>query len=671
MKVDSSNKQKVLIVDDTPENILILMETLKNEYAIVAAKNGEKALQLANADPVPDIILLDIMMPGMDGYEVCERLKANDKTKDIPVIFITAKTEEEDEIKGFNLGAVDYITKPISPPKVQARVRIHLALKNARKMLEMQNEELIEAAKLKEDVDGIMRHDLKSPLNSIISLPQIILEDKSLDPEHAKSLKIIEEAGFRMLNMINLSLDLFKMERGVYPFQPVSVDILKIIKKIVSETEGVARTKNILFNIMNGENNITDDDSFHVMGEELLCYSVLSNLIKNAVEASPEGETVSITLDDKENGSISVHNQGVVPEEIRDKFFEKYVTSGKSGGTGLGTYSAKLIAETQGGQINLHTSEKDGTTITICLPLDQSQSSKDLGFQTDKKIATQQEDEETQLERLPPLHVLIVDDDAFNIKILEKFLNHPNIVTDSSENGKVALQKLDSTEYDLVLMDMEMPVMDGLTAVDEIRKREEQRHKGTEAQRDKGDGLSVKLNRLPVIALSAHDDPESRQKCLEVGFTDFLTKPVDKMRLLNTLLRFINTDTDHEAFKSSQSIEDELETDTRQLGEDKEDKYFVELDGDLRDLIPDFLDNKRTDLESIQEALGSKDFDGLRKMGHKLKGSFHMYGFTNISNICHEIEEAAKEQDEKVIENNLEVLRDYLDNVVIEYIGGN
>ncbi len=133
---DSSGKHKVLIVDDTPENIQILMETLKDEYAIVAAINGQKALQMAAADPVPDLILLDIMMPGLDGYQVCEKLKADDKTKNIPVIFVTAMTEEEDEQKGLELGAVDYITKPFRPSLVKSRVRNHVELKRYRDHLE-------------------------------------------------------------------------------------------------------------------------------------------------------------------------------------------------------------------------------------------------------------------------------------------------------------------------------------------------------------------------------------------------------------------------------------------------------------------------------------------------------------------------------------------------------
>jgi len=136
---DPVEKQAVLVVDDTPANIKVLMETLKDDYRIVAAVNGQRALQLAAADPTPDIILLDVMMPEMDGYEVCARLKADAKTRDIPVIFVTAMSDTQDETKGLELGAVDYITKPISPPVVSARVKNHLELKKAREILKNQN----------------------------------------------------------------------------------------------------------------------------------------------------------------------------------------------------------------------------------------------------------------------------------------------------------------------------------------------------------------------------------------------------------------------------------------------------------------------------------------------------------------------------------------------------
>jgi phosphoserine phosphatase RsbU/P len=163
-------KPKVLIVDDTPENIQVIMETFKDQYAIVAAINGEKALKMAVAEPKPDLILLDIMMPGMDGYEVCRRLKADEQARDIPIIFVTAKTEVEDETLGFELGAVDYITKPFSIPVVKARVKAHLDLKRLRDL------EAIQRAKL-EVALGRLNKELAEAADYVrFLLPQPITE---------------------------------------------------------------------------------------------------------------------------------------------------------------------------------------------------------------------------------------------------------------------------------------------------------------------------------------------------------------------------------------------------------------------------------------------------------------------------------------------------------------
>ena len=134
-----SERQTILVVDDTPDNIALLSTLLKDRYKVRAANNGERALAIAAGQPRPDLVLLDIMMPGMDGYEVCERLKIDPHTADIPVIFLTAKVQVEDEEFGLRLGAVDYITKPISPPIVLARVETHLTLKRARQFLQDRN----------------------------------------------------------------------------------------------------------------------------------------------------------------------------------------------------------------------------------------------------------------------------------------------------------------------------------------------------------------------------------------------------------------------------------------------------------------------------------------------------------------------------------------------------
>lgn len=143
----ATGKQTILVVDDTPDNITLLCGLLGDQYKNKVATNGQKALQIAFAEPHPDLILLDIMMPGMDGYEVCRLLQQNPTTADIPIIFLTAKSQDDDETKGFELGAVDYITKPITPAILMARVQTHLTLKQARSFLKEQNDILEEQVK--------------------------------------------------------------------------------------------------------------------------------------------------------------------------------------------------------------------------------------------------------------------------------------------------------------------------------------------------------------------------------------------------------------------------------------------------------------------------------------------------------------------------------------------
>jgi putative two-component system response regulator len=155
--LDFTEKQTILAVDDTPENLQLIHGLLKDDYRVKIANRGEAALKIAATLPMPDLILLDIMMPEMDGYEVCRRLKADQITAEIPVIFLTAKVEIEDEEKGFDVGAVDYIAKPISPPILKARVRTHLMLKGARDYLKDQN------AYLEQELERRLRLRLQKP----------------------------------------------------------------------------------------------------------------------------------------------------------------------------------------------------------------------------------------------------------------------------------------------------------------------------------------------------------------------------------------------------------------------------------------------------------------------------------------------------------------------------
>ena len=370
----SPSPPRVLIVDDVPANIKVLLPTLQPYYEISIATNGKQALQLAETQK-PDLILLDIIMPEMDGYEVCKRLKADEKTRDIPVIFITAKDDESDEMTGLEVGAVDYITKPFSAAIVHARTKTQLGLKNAREEIEKQNKALIEAADLREDVNRIMRHDLKTPLNAIIGFSDLLMTNdkcQACDPDHVDLLGLIRESGYRLLEMINISLDLYKMEQGTYILEPKPVDILSIVHKIVKTFQDRVATKKLSIEIRTPDlSQDSPKEPFMVLGEELLCYSLLANLIKNAVEAAPRASAIRFLLEKTaDGGALAIHNEGTVPPEIVNHFFDKYATSGKSSGTGLGTYSAQLITNIQNGTITMETSAEKGTTLRVLLPLD-------------------------------------------------------------------------------------------------------------------------------------------------------------------------------------------------------------------------------------------------------------------------------------------------------------
>ncbi len=221
---------------------------------------------------------------------------------------------------------------------------------------------------LKRDVEQITRHDLKSPLNGIIGIPAMLIKDDNLNEKQKKFLAMLEESGHRMLHIINNSLNLYKMEKSTYNFSPEPVNVLSSLDKAISDISFIKGNNNEVIITINNKPRTTDQ-TFIIKGDKLLCYSMLTNLLKNACESSPYGSNIRIDLlSGNPFNEIRINNLGTVPEEIRDTFFDKYVTAGKSTGTGLGSYSAKLITLTQKGEISMESSDAKGTTLIIRLP---------------------------------------------------------------------------------------------------------------------------------------------------------------------------------------------------------------------------------------------------------------------------------------------------------------
>lgn len=225
----------------------------------------------------------------------------------------------------------------------------------------------IELERLREDVERIMRHDLKAPLNGMLGVPQLLLMDDNLTDDQREMVNAIQESGRRMLRMIDQSLDIFKMETGAYEYTPTNVNVVTIINYVFKSCHSASEAKGLTMSLtVEGK---PARSPFVVKAEEQLLYSMLSNLVTNAVEASPDGKTVAVDLSAAPHTTIKITNSGVIPTEIRKDFFKKYKTHGKKHGTGLGTYSAKLMADTMKYSLLLDINdEEDRTTITVLAP---------------------------------------------------------------------------------------------------------------------------------------------------------------------------------------------------------------------------------------------------------------------------------------------------------------
>jgi PAS domain S-box-containing protein len=229
--------------------------------------------------------------------------------------------------------------------------------------------------KIREDVQRMIRHDIKSPLIGITGMAKLMLKDGGLTDKQRKAAGIIKELGERTINFLNRSRDLFQMEQGVFRLLPQDVNLTRVLGLINKSLDPLILKKRVNLKLRILGKPAETDYEYLLKGDEGLIEMMLTNLIKNAVEGSPEGADVNITAgiqrgEDRDYHIIDIHNMGAIPDEIRDKFFDAYVTRGKRGGTGLGTYSARLIAGAHQGKINFTTSEEAGTHVTVLLPVD-------------------------------------------------------------------------------------------------------------------------------------------------------------------------------------------------------------------------------------------------------------------------------------------------------------
>jgi signal transduction histidine kinase len=366
---------RVLVVDDISKNLQVVGSMLRNAgYHVMPATSGAQALERAQAQ-LPDLILLDLMMPEMDGLEVCRRLKADPTTRAIPVIFLTASNEMEHLVNGFSAGAVDYVTKPFNAPELLARVRTHLELQYARALLRDMNEE-------KNEFMGMAAHDLRNPLSAVQGFSEIIMEELQVlrqgpAPDPEASYREIEQCGqriglatARMMEMVQNLLDANRIERGEMKLNLEPTDLGVLVSSVLEHQRPRASAKQQAVHFEPVATPV------QVLVDRLVMVQVVENLVSNAIKYSPLAKSIWVRLSQANTAlRLEVRDEGPgLSVEDQKKLFGKFarLTAKPTGGehsTGLGLSIVKRVVEAMNGRVWCESQLGCGATFLVEVPI--------------------------------------------------------------------------------------------------------------------------------------------------------------------------------------------------------------------------------------------------------------------------------------------------------------
>lgn len=350
----------VLVVDDTTENLRLLVSILQPQgYEVRPVTSGIQALSAAEHDP-PDLVLLDVNMPEMSGYEVCVAFKARPELREIPIIFLTALGDIADKVKAFSVGGVDFISKPFHLEEVQARVKTHLELRQS-------YQKLRQLERLRDDLVHMVVHDMRSPLTVLAGRLTFLQEEASkLSPEGAEDLVAAMSGANALARMANDLLDVSRLEDGKLPLQPAKHDLTGLAAEVQASLRGLERGRLI-------ELETTAPLCVTCDGE--LVRRVLENLVNNAIKHTPPSSAVRIRLEaSADRARVSVSDEGPgVPLEARARIFEKFGAvavrrANEHHSSGLGLAFCKLAIDAHGGAIGVESNEPQGSRFWFELP---------------------------------------------------------------------------------------------------------------------------------------------------------------------------------------------------------------------------------------------------------------------------------------------------------------
>jgi two-component system sensor histidine kinase/response regulator len=365
------SEYKILVVDDVLSNVLLLKVLLTNEkYNVVTAMNGTQALKMVESE-LPDLILLDVMMPDISGFEVAKQLKGKPAFAQIPIIFLTALNSTADIVKGFQMGANDFISKPFNKEELIIRVKHQISLIAAKRIIFNQNEELKRTIKGRDKLYSVIAHDLRSPMASIkmvLNMLMINLPDEKIGEEMHELLNMANQTTEELFSLLDNLLKWTKSQIGRLNVVPQDIDIVGVSAGVIEIFSMVAELKQIKINMQ-------APDQLEVRADIDMVKTVIRNLISNALKFSNPGSEVQVVIEEKEEQvivSVADHGRGIKKEDQSkllnvDTHYSTFGTKNEEG-SGLGLLLCQDFVRKNGGELWFSSEEGEGSVFSFYLP---------------------------------------------------------------------------------------------------------------------------------------------------------------------------------------------------------------------------------------------------------------------------------------------------------------
>ena len=541
------NTAKILVVDDEPDLEILIRQRFRhrirnNELYFEFAGNGVEAMKMLTDDPDKfDMILTDINMPEMDGLTLLIRIK--EQFRHYKAVVVSAYGDLENIRTAMNRGAFDFVTKPIDFKDLEttinktideykvirqgqvAKEQLDITIRQ-KDLAELEKLKAEQSEKFKQQFLANMSHEIRTPMNSVIGLTNLLMKSK-MDQQQEKYLNVIKKSSENLLVIINDILDLSKIEAGKMDFEKIAFSLNDCIDTVYHTMVFKSDEKNLEL-----KHIIDAAVPEVVIGDPVRLNQILINLAGNAIKFTEKG-TVTIHIKELSRGDnisileFSITDSGIgIAQSQLDKIFESFSqassdTTRKFGGTGLGLTISKQLVELQQGSIYVQSQVGKGTTFSFKIPYQ-------IGTVDDLNKSEHGIDD-VNGEDLKGLRILLVEDNGFNQMVAVDTLNDliPELIIDVAENGLESLEKLKEADYDIILMDIQMPEMDGFEASERIRK-----------------DFSAPKKNVPIMAMTANVTQEEVEKCFNSGMTAHISKPFDPQELLNKLGQLVLKSTD-------------------------------------------------------------------------------------------------------------------------------